>query len=118
MDALDPGIAEDLAELAAYVRRRTFAVVNGVPSRLRNTSASGDRSTNTASLRRSASAVKVGSATTRFERSVFGCGCRNVPTPFCEITVPQIRSVAGVVVTSTSQRRMPIPPRSGRTCRA
>ena len=53
-----------------------FAVVSGVPSRLRNTKASSEWSAMIASRRRSASAVKDGNAITRLERSVLGCSWR------------------------------------------
>ena len=79
-----------------------FAVVSGVPSRLWKIKASGDLSAITDSRRRNASTVNDGNATTRFDLSVFGCGWREVPTPRSDTTVPQIRSVAGLVVTSRS----------------
>lgn len=58
-DSVDAGVAEDLAKLAPHVGRRKQR-----PPRLRNTSASSEWSAIIASRRRSASAVKDGSAIT------------------------------------------------------
>ena len=50
--------------------------------------------------------MKLGTATVRVDFVVFGCGCRCVGFPAGETIVPQMRTVAGETVTSTSHLRM------------
>jgi hypothetical protein len=50
--------------------------------------------------------VKLGTETSLVDEVVFGCGWRTVGRPFGETMVPQMRTVEGVRVTSTSHFRM------------
>jgi hypothetical protein len=81
-------------------------VVSGVPLQLKKTSCSGSPAAILTSRSRSTAAVNDGTDTVRVDFWVLGWGCRWVGFPDAETIVPEIRTVASNLVTSTSHLRM------------
>jgi hypothetical protein len=81
-------------------------VSTGMWLRLKKIRCSGSSEATTTSRSRSTSAVKLGTETVRVDLKVFGWPCWRVGLPAGDTIVPQIRTVAGVRVTSTSHLRM------------